>query len=119
MGENPKSKTCKGMRGIIGEGNQTLKEGFEGAVRDSAIIGSARRVEHYETAAYGTVFEFAELLGENQAVSLLAQSLEEEKETDRRLTEIARTINEEARTSTGTGEEDEARDPRRAKTAGA
>ena len=119
MGESAKNKKCKGMQGIISEGNQTLREGYEGAVRDSAIIGSARRVEHYETPAYGTVFEFAELLGENQAVSLLAQSLEEEKETDRRLTEIAHTINEEARTSTGTGEEGEATARRRAKTAGA
>ena len=79
LGESVKGKKCKGMQGILGEGNETLAGGYEGAVLDSAIIASAQRVEHYEIAAYGTVREFAELLGEKEAVSLLGQTLEEEK----------------------------------------
>ncbi len=122
MGESVKGKKCKGMQGIISEGSEALREGYEGAVRDSAIIGSAQRVEHYEIAAYGTVREFAELLGETEAVSLLDQTLEEEKETDRKLTEVAHTINQEASQGTGTeeaGEGEEGRPRRKAKTAGA
>jgi len=117
MGETTKSKKCKGMHGIISEGSQVLKEDYEGAVLDSAIIGSAQRVEHYEIAAYGTVREFATLLGENEAVSLLDQTLGEEKETVRKLTEVAHTVNQEARAFAG-GEEGET-SRRRAKTAGA
>ena len=120
LGESVKGKKCKGMQGILGEGNETLAEGYEGAVLDSAIIASAQRVEHYEIAAYGTVREFAELLGEKEAVSLLGQTLEEEKETDRKLTEIAQSVNQEARESSGEQESDEeARPKRRARTAGA
>jgi ferritin-like metal-binding protein YciE len=101
MGESVKGKKCKGMQGIIGEGNEVLGEGYEGALLDSAIIASAQRVEHYEIAAYGTVREFAELLGETEASSLLGKTLEEEKETDQQLTEIAHSVNQEAGTAVG------------------
>ena len=63
---------------------------------DAGIISAAQRVEHYEIGAYGSVREYAQLLGENEAVSLLGQTLEEERETDRKLTELAQTINREA-----------------------
>jgi len=96
LGEAPKGKKCKGMQGIVAEGKEMLDEDFEGALMDSAIISAAQRVEHYEIAAYGCVREYAKLLGESEAVSLLEQTLEEEKETDQKLTELARTINPEA-----------------------
>lgn len=96
LGEEPKGKKCKGMNGIIAEGKELLGEDFEGALMDSAIISAAQRVEHYEIAAYGCVREYAQLLGENEAVSLLGQTLEEEKETDKKLTELAHTVNQEA-----------------------
>jgi ferritin-like metal-binding protein YciE len=96
LGEAPKGKRCKGMQGIVAEGKEMLDEDFEGALMDSAIISAAQRVEHYEIAAYGCVREYAKLLGESEAVSLLEQTLEEEKETDQKLTELARTINPEA-----------------------
>lgn len=96
LGEEPKGKKCKGMNGIIAEGKEILDEDYEGALRDAGIISAAQRVEHYEIGAYGCVREYAQLLGENEAVSLLGQTLEEEKETDQKLTELARGINEQA-----------------------
>jgi ferritin-like metal-binding protein YciE len=94
--ENPKGKKCAGMEGLVKEGGEVMQEDFEGAVMDAALIGAAQRVEHYEIAAYGTVLEFAELLGESDAASLLKQTLEEEKTADEKLTELAREINSQA-----------------------
>jgi ferritin-like metal-binding protein YciE len=120
LGESVKGKKCKGMQGIINEGSETLGEGYWGAVRDSAIIASAQRVEHYEIAAYGAVREFADVLGETEAVSLISQTLDEEKEADRKLTEIAHPINQQAQESGGEEESASVTRPRRrAKTAGA
>lgn len=96
LGESPKGKKCKGMQGIVAEGGEVIEEGHEGAVGDSALIGAAQRVEHYEIAAYGVVRAFATVLGEQEAVSLLTQTLNEEKETDDKLTELAEEINKEA-----------------------
>ena len=70
-----------------------MEEGFEGNVMDAGLISAAQRVEHYEIAAYGTVSAFAELLGEAEHVSLLQQTLDEEKQTDAKLTELSREIN--------------------------
>jgi ferritin-like metal-binding protein YciE len=121
LGEPVKGKKCKGMQGIVGEGGEVLREDYEGALMDSAIIGAAQRVEHYEIGAYGTVKEFAKLLGETEAESLLSKTLQEEKETDRKLTELATQINREAlqSSSEGEGSESESRPKRRAKSAGA
>lgn len=93
MGETAKGKKCKGMAGLVSEGSQMLKEDFEGKVKDAGIISAAQRVEHYEIAAYGTVRDFANLIGESEAASLLEQTLNEEKETDRKLTELSERIN--------------------------
>ena len=65
-------------------------------MKDAALISAAQRVEHYEIAAYGTVRTYAEILGEQTAVDLLERTLQEEKETDERLTELAQSINVEA-----------------------
>jgi ferritin-like metal-binding protein YciE len=89
------------MEGIVKEGAETLSEDYEEALMDAAIIGAAQRVEHYEIAAYGTVKAFAELLGENDHVSLLEQTLDEEKETDQKLTQLAEQINPEAAEGVG------------------
>jgi ferritin-like metal-binding protein YciE len=94
--EKPSGKKCLGMDGLVKEGAQTMKEDYDGAVMDAAIIGAAQRVEHYEIAGYGTVREFARLLGENEHVSLIEQTLEEEKQTDEKLTQLAEQINREA-----------------------
>jgi ferritin-like metal-binding protein YciE len=96
LDENPKGKKCRGMEGLVEEGSELMGEDFEAALLDAALIGAAQRVEHYEIAAYGTVRAFAEELGESEHVSLLEETLEEEKETDEKLTQLAKQINAEA-----------------------
>lgn len=96
LGEKAKGKKCKGMQGLVSEGKEIIEEDFEDDVRDAALISAAQRVEHYEIAAYGTVRTYAEILGEQNAVSLLEKTLEEEKETDEKLTELAEGINVDA-----------------------
>ena len=96
LGEKP-SKKCKGMAGIIAEGDELLKEDFEESTKDAGIIGAAQKVEHYEIASYGTARTLAEFLGHQRAAELLEQTLEEEKEADKLLTQIAESsINSEA-----------------------
>jgi ferritin-like metal-binding protein YciE len=96
LGESPKGKTCKGMQGLIEEGSEATEEDYENSVMDAALIGAAQRVEHYEIAGYGTVRSMAETLGEDNHVSLLEETLEEEKETDEKLTELAEQIKNQA-----------------------
>jgi ferritin-like metal-binding protein YciE len=96
LDDSPKGKKCKGMQGIVEEGDEVSTEDYEESVMDAALISAAQRVEHYEIAAYGTLIEFAKLLGESEHVDLLEQTLQEEKETDQKLTELAKTINQEA-----------------------
>jgi ferritin-like metal-binding protein YciE len=94
--EKATGKKCLGMEGLVKEGAETMQEDYEDAVKDAAIIGAAQRVEHYEIAAYGTVRDMAELLGEDEHVSLLQETLEEEKETDQKLTQLSEEINPQA-----------------------
>jgi len=96
LGEKPSGKKCMGMEGLVKEGSEMLKEDFPDEVKDAGIIGAAQRVEHYEIAAYGTVRAFAELLGESEHVSLLEETLNEEKQTDEKLTQLAEEINSAA-----------------------
>ena len=103
LGESPKGKKCKGMEGLVAEGAEVMGEDFEDGVMDAALIGAAQRVEHYEIAAYGTACAFAEVLGESEQASLLNETLEEEKETDEKLTKLAEQINSQANES---GEEE-------------
>src|SRR3984893_10434552 len=117
LGEKAKGKKCKGMQGLVSEGKHIMGEDFEGDVLDAALISAAQRVEHYEIAAYGTVRTFAELLGEDTAAQLLEQTLEEEKETDQKLTDMAGEINVKAlgEGSEESSEEEEEEDPARKK----
>ena len=94
--EKPTGKKCLGMEGLVKEGAEVMHEDYEDAVLDAAIIGAAQRVEHYEIAGYGTVRDMAKLLGEQEHVSLLEQTLEEEKETDQKLTQLSEQINPQA-----------------------
>ena len=101
LGQKAKAKKCKGMEGLIKEGSEALEEDMSEDVKDAAIIAAAQRVEHYEIAAYGTVRTFASLLGETEAATLLEQTLEEEKETDEKLTQLAEGINVAAEEASG------------------
>jgi ferritin-like metal-binding protein YciE len=96
MRENPKGRKCAGMQGLVEEGEEVIEENTDSAALDAGLIAAAQRVEHYEIAGYGSVRTFAELLGESAAVDLLEETLNEEKETDERLTEIAKEANFEA-----------------------
>lgn len=96
LDENPKGKKCAGMEGLVKEGAEVMDDDYEDALMDAALIGAAQRVEHYEIAAYGTVVAFAELLGESEQQSLLNETLQEERETDEKLTELSKEINAQA-----------------------
>ncbi len=84
-----KGKPCKGMKNLIAEGNEMIAEAEDDDTRDAVMIAAAQKVEHYEIASYGTVRTWAQLLGMNEVSALLEESLEEEKETDQKLTTIA------------------------------
>jgi ferritin-like metal-binding protein YciE len=99
IGQEPKAKKCEAMDGLIKEADQIISDTDEGVMRDAGIISAAQKVEHYEIASYGTLRTFAQTLGHTTAVSLLEQTLEEEKAADQKLTEVAESfINEEAAT---------------------
>jgi ferritin-like metal-binding protein YciE len=97
LGEDASGQTCKGIKGILKEGVEIVSAGGDNATVDAGIISAAQRVEHYEMAGYGTVRTYAELLGQQQIAQLLQQTLDEEKEADETLTEIARSVNIEAK----------------------
>src|SRR3569833_1971912 len=89
MGKTARAEHCKAMEGLLEEGSDLLEEDGSAMVKDAALIGAAQRVEHYEISAYGTTRTLAKLLGNKEAVELLQQTLDEEKETDERLTQLA------------------------------
>jgi ferritin-like metal-binding protein YciE len=97
LGQKPKAKTCEAIKGIIEEAQDMMSEDAEDSVMDAAIIGCAQKVEHYEIASYGTVKTWAEHVGNNRAAKLLDETLQEEGEADKRLTELAESmVNEKA-----------------------
>jgi ferritin-like metal-binding protein YciE len=86
---NPRGKNCAGMEGLIQEGEEVLKSDMGSEPRQAALIGAAQRVEHYEIAAYGTARAHARQLAYVKAFDLLTQTLDEEKDTDQKLTQLA------------------------------
>ena len=97
MNKSPKGQTCDAMKGLISEGEDMVSHVDKSSLRDAGLIASANRVEHYEIAGYGSARTFAQTLGMTQAVSLLEQTLREEKEADQKLTQIAeQMVNQEA-----------------------
>ena len=93
-----KGKTCDAINGMIDESQQVMKEFKGSSALDAGLIASAQAVEHYEISRYGTLKAWAEQLGLQEAVSLLDETLEEEKKTDEALTELAKAaVNQEAR----------------------
>lgn len=92
LDQSPKGKTCHGMKGLIEEGSEILKEDGEDSVLDAGIIVAAQKVEHYEIASYGSVRTFANLLNQDEAASLLQATLDEESETNEILNRLAEGI---------------------------
>jgi ferritin-like metal-binding protein YciE len=89
LGKPVNRETCDAMKGLISEGEEMIDATGDPQVKDAALIGAAQRVEHYELSGYGTARTFAQHLGQSDAVRLLQSTLDEEKETDRKLTELA------------------------------
>jgi len=81
---------CKGMEGIVAEGAEMIEEEADVEVKDAGLIAAAQRVEHYEMAGYGTARTYAELLGDKEGAKLLALTLEEERQTDQKLSQLAK-----------------------------
>jgi ferritin-like metal-binding protein YciE len=107
LGESPRGKKCIGMEGLIEEGQELLEEKPDPDVLDAGLISKAQHIEHYEIAGYGTVRTYAELLGETRQAQLLQQTLDEEGQTDKLLTQLAESsINIEA--ASGANDEEEA-----------
>jgi ferritin-like metal-binding protein YciE len=95
--QSTRGSKCKGMEGLIEEGNEIIKEDAEDEARDAGLIAAAQRVEHYEIAGYGCARTYAELLGDSEGAKMLQTTLDEEVATDQKLTELATsTINIEA-----------------------
>ena len=92
LGERAKAQHCKGMEGLIAEGDQVVEASGEPAAKDAALIAAAQRVEHYEIAGYGCVRTYAKLLGNDEAAKLLQQTLDEEGMTDKKLTDLAESV---------------------------
>jgi ferritin-like metal-binding protein YciE len=89
LGLAPEEKPCKGMAGLIEEGNELLKEAMAPSVKDAALISAAQRVEHYEMAVYGSLRTYAQLLGDIETAQILQSTLDEEGDADRKLTQLA------------------------------
>lgn len=89
MGARPGRKVCEGMRGIIEEGQHELEDHDKGPLMDMLIVACQQRVEHYEIASYGTMAALAKAAGQQEVANLLAETLQEEKQTDEKLTQLA------------------------------
>ncbi len=97
LNQKATGETCKGMKGVIKEGDEIVSAGGDPSTVDAGIISAAQRVEHYEMAGYGTVRTYAQLLGQQEMARLLQQTLNEEEEADQKLTQIASSVNVEAK----------------------
>ncbi len=91
-----KGEDCEAMKGLVKEGEEIMKEDSSDAVHDAGIIAAAQRVEHYEMAGYGTVIRYLQMLNMKDAARLMSDTLNEEKEADKKLTKIAEEVNAEA-----------------------
>ncbi|HEV7283182.1 MAG TPA: ferritin-like domain-containing protein [Pirellulaceae bacterium] len=96
IGKTARSKKCAAMEGILEEGKEILEMDADPEVLDAMMIAAAQKVEHYEIATYGTLCTWAELVGQNTALGLLKETLAEEENTDKLLTTIAETVNQQA-----------------------
>ena len=96
LDESPRGKKCKGMEGIIADGKEWMSQDAPPEVMDAGLISAAQHVEHYEIAGYGSVRTYAELLGHSNLVDLLQSTLDEEKATDEKLSQVAGNINVQA-----------------------
>ena len=108
IGVKPRAKKCPAMDGLVAEAEELMKEAEDEDVRDAGLLGAAQSVEHYEISRYGTLKAWAQRLGMDEAAQLLDETLQEEKETDAKLTMLAeQAINAEAESEEAEEDEDE------------
>jgi len=107
MGLPVRGKKCEGMKHLIAEGNEMIAEAEDDATRDALMIAAAQKAEHYEIATYGTLRVWASLLGKDEVAALFEDTLEEEKETDQKLTQIAESFVNQQAAHPDEGEQDE------------
>ena len=96
LGIDPGGRRSRSMEGLVAQARDLLEQQDTGSVLDAALVAAAQRIEHYEIAAYGTVVAYAKQLGLRDAMQLLRETLQGEEETDKKLTQIAQTVNLEA-----------------------
>jgi len=89
LGQSHRGTKCKAMEGLVEEGKQMIDEDAPPEVKDAGLIAAAQRVEHYEIAGYGTACTFAQILGHTEAEKMLHDTLQEERETDEKLSDLA------------------------------
>jgi ferritin-like metal-binding protein YciE len=107
--EKPRGKHCDGIAGIIEEGKAIMEEDLDEAAMDASLIAAGQRAEHYEMAAYGTLVAWARAMGHTEAADLLQETLDEEKATDEKLSQLAESgINQEAAAAAHPQQDDEA-----------
>ena len=105
-----RGKKCEGMKHLIAEGSEMVEKAEDDATRDALLIAAAQKVEHYEIASYGTIRVWANLLGKNEVAALFEDTLEDEKEADQKLTQIAESfVNQQA--ARGDAEEEDEQTP--------
>ena len=114
LGMPARGKKCEGMKHLIEEGDDMIADADDDATRDALMIAAAQKVEHYEIATYGTIRVWANLLGKTDVAVLFEDTLEEEKETDQKLTQIAESFVNTQAAQRGEGEEEEEETPARA-----
>ena len=103
--ESPKGKSCKALAGLIAEARELIDQDAVPAVRDAGLIGCVQRIEHYEIALYGCLCAYAELLGRDEDIDSLQQTLDEERDADETLTDVAEnSVNMEAAQLSENGE---------------
>ena len=105
LGARPGRKVCEGMRGLIEEAQSALEDHDKGPLLDAVIVGAQQRMEHYEIAAYGTIAALAKAAGQQEIADFMAQTLQEEKQADERLTQLAESELNPAAISAGQGGE--------------
>jgi ferritin-like metal-binding protein YciE len=105
LGKRAQGKKCPAMEGLVEEGKEAIDEYDKGYARDAALIISAQKIEHYEIAAYGSLKAHAQMMGKEEIASLLDETLQEESETDEKLTEISGNVNQQAYAENGQEQE--------------
>jgi ferritin-like metal-binding protein YciE len=105
LGKRAQGKKCPAMEGLVEEGKEAIDEFDKGYARDAALIISAQKIEHYEIAAYGSLKAHAQMMGKEEIASLLDETLQEESETDEKLTEISGNVNQQAYAENGQEQE--------------